>query len=154
MTEPLTAVANAPQATQAAVIAIPRTAQNNGETRRDRKGRFTQGNTYRLPPGRSGNPGGRPRKLSLTDRFAKLLEVQVPLTAEGAAIRERFGLGKSATWADAIVASMIRQAVDDYRVASEIADRVEGRPTQRHEINMGRDVRIRVEYVQGDDRKE
>jgi hypothetical protein len=71
------------------------------------------------PKGVSGNPGGRPAKTPLTDVLAALLQSSC---ADDPAQR---------TYAEVIAEVLLQRAcVGDIRAVREIADRVEGRPSQ------------------------
>ncbi len=91
-------------------------------------------------PGRSGNPNGRPKTRPLTDRFTTLLERKMaPEHLQALTHRLGPGLPAHATYGDAMVLLMVlvtlgldhRGSIEAFR---EIADRVEGRPTQRVEM--------------------
>jgi len=69
-------------------------------------------------PGQSGNPKGRPKGSGITDRLKKLLEKED---------------GKIA---DALAQSIISAALrGDYRFVKEILDRVEGKVTDKLDID-------------------
>lgn len=71
------------------------------------------------PKGVSGNPGGRPKRTTLTDALRELLAAQVPGDPEGR------------THSDAIAEVLVKRALKgDVQAAREIADRTEGRPRQ------------------------
>jgi Family of unknown function (DUF5681) len=71
----------------------------------------------RFQPGRSGNPGGRPKTARLSQACRELLAAPVP--------RDPKGL----TYAEAIAQMLAKKALDgDIRAAQEIADRAEGKP--------------------------
>jgi hypothetical protein len=74
-------------------------------------------------PGQSGNPGGRPKKLPITDVLREQLTRTIPVkTPKGMTADER------------IARALIKKAVDgDLRAIAEIADRTEGKATERHE---------------------
>lgn len=82
-------------------------------------------------PGQSGNPGGRKKgSVSLTAQYAKLLNA-VCDTDE-----------KKRTWGEVIAAEILKRAgTGDVRAASEVADRIEGKPMQR----------VKVEEVDADE---
>jgi hypothetical protein len=69
-----------------------------------------------FPRGKSGNPGGRPRRKPVTDALLELLDEPCP---KGPAGR---------TNAEAIAQKLITKAIQgDVRATQEIADRTEGR---------------------------
>lgn len=73
-------------------------------------------------PGRSGNPGGRPKTGIFSEAYRKLLEELEPKQCY--------------TLAEAIARAIVRKALKgDVRAASEIADRAEGKPPQSLAIN-------------------
>ena len=72
-------------------------------------------------PGQSGNPSGRPKKTPITDLFAKMLEDGSTLQEIEKAIRSALkSRGKGNRSLDAV---------------KEMADRVEGRATERVEVS-------------------
>jgi len=74
-------------------------------------------------PGQSGNPGGRPKKLPITDALRRILSRRIPAKDPRTAIGE-----------DLVAFALIRKAVKgDLRAIAEIADRTEGKATERHE---------------------
>lgn len=74
------------------------------------------------PRGVSGNPGGRPKRDSITAALRDQLEVQ--------------NTDFNGSVADAIAATLIRLALrGDVRAIREIADRTEGRPRQQLQID-------------------
>lgn len=80
-------------------------------------------NTQNLKPwpkGTSGNPGGRPRQQPLTDALLELLSQPYPRDKVGRTYAQRIAL--------TLCTSAVRGSV---RAAQEVADRVEGRATQR-----------------------
>lgn len=82
------------------------------------------------PKGVSGNPGGRPRHLPMTERYREVLEELLPDS-----VRVRLKLRPGATIGDAIALAMARLAVSGVVSAvSEITDRVEGRALQLQSI--------------------
>jgi hypothetical protein len=81
------------------------------------------GKPHRFKPGKSGNPSGRPKSKTITAAYRKLLEGLVPKDRRGR------------TWAELIAAAQVRiAALGNVRAAREIADRTEGRPSQRLEL--------------------
>jgi hypothetical protein len=127
------------------------TAQNCGVTPenggRDKRGRFQRGNQWRLPTGARLNPGGRPKKLPLTESLRELLLTKLPDTAEGRRIRKTYGLATDATWATAICNAQLRMALTSTAAAAEIADRTEGKPPVRLEFGPSQNIRFEVHYV-------
>ena len=81
--------------------------------------------------------GGRPKKLPITERYAEILEEELPEN-----IRVAMKLKKGATWGDAAVLSTMRDAVKtgDVGTLKEIADRVEGKARQRIEMQLSGSV--------------
>jgi hypothetical protein len=76
-------------------------------------------------PGHSGNPGGRPKKLPITDALRRILSGHVPARTP-----------KKANGEDLVALALIKKAVGgDLRAIAEIADRTEGKPTERHEFS-------------------
>ncbi len=91
-------------------------------------------------PGRSGNPNGRPKSRPLTEGLTLLLERKLaPEHLQVLTHRLGPGLSARATYGDAMALLMVQVALGlDHRGSieafREIADRVEGRPTQRVEV--------------------
>ncbi len=94
------------------------TAQNSGEIA---AGRFAKGNPYRFKPGRSGNPGGRPKTKLLTQAYRELLEQVDPKTGKTVA----------QLIAENIIEKALRGALKgDLAAVKEITDRTEGKVVQ------------------------
>lgn len=78
---------------------------------------------HRWQPGKSGNPGGRPKRTPLADACREVLALPVPGDSEGR------------TYAQKIAATLAEKAAEgDIRAAAELADRAEGRARQSIEI--------------------
>jgi hypothetical protein len=76
-----------------------------------------------FPKGKSGNPGGRPKKTQLTDACRALLKTEFPGDLQGR------------TYAERIAEVLCRTAIKgDIRAIRELADRAEGRPRQAIQI--------------------
>jgi hypothetical protein len=76
-----------------------------------------------FPKGKSGNPGGRPKRTPLADACREVLALPVPGDSEGR------------TYAEKIAATLAEKAAKgDIRAAAELADRAEGKPRQSVEI--------------------
>ena len=76
---------------------------------------------------------GRPRQ-PLTDRAEALLEQRLTATKDGRALREKLGLHRKATWADALTAQQIRRAVEHQETFADLRNAIEGSPVQRQHI--------------------
>ena len=75
-------------------------------------------------PGQSGNPGGRPKRLPITETLREVLDQPVP------------GDKDARTWRQALVHKLLLEAVKSPKALDyirEIVDRVEGRAVQRQE---------------------
>ncbi len=90
-----------------------------------------------FPKGVSGNPGGRPKKLPVTDVILRKLDQKCTQDKAGR------------TWAELIVVALLGRAVKgDVKAIAELIDRAEGKAKQRNElsgpdggpIDMGRTV--------------
>ncbi len=82
------------------------------------------GEATQFKPGQSGNPGGRPKTAPLSHACRELLALPLPDDPEGR------------TYAEAIAQALAEKALaGDIRAAQEIADRAEGKPRQRLEID-------------------
>jgi hypothetical protein len=74
-------------------------------------------------PGQSGNPGGRPKKRPITERYAQFAEAPVEEKT-----RKALKLPKGATLADAAVKRAYQEAVDgNLDALKEIREAIEGK---------------------------
>ena len=90
----------------------------------------TPANLKPFKPGQSGNPGGRPKKRPISERYEALAEELLPDD-----LRLMMKLGKGATWGDALAISQYRGALKGKSdAAREIREGIEGRATQRLEL--------------------
>jgi uncharacterized protein DUF5681 len=90
---------------------------------RQKTGKQSPGEATRFQPGQSGNPGGRPKTAPLSQACREILAQPVPDDAKGR------------TYAEAIAETLAKNALKgDIRAAQELADRSEGKPRQRLEI--------------------
>ena len=88
-----------------------------------------KGAPYRFKAGQSGNPGGRPRKRPISERYAELAELRLPEKD-----RIKHGLPKGATYGDALVAFVFKAALEGNPYAArEIREAIEGKIGQRQE---------------------
>jgi hypothetical protein len=104
-------------------------------------------------PGQSGNPFGRPRKRPQAEASDDLLRTEMPevmrkqlntIMVNGRATIVEI-LKKGATFADAIAYGLTKKAMQgDAAAAKELADRVEGKATQRIELQNPSDKRFEV----------
>jgi Family of unknown function (DUF5681) len=79
---------------------------------------------HQWPPGKSGNPGGRPRRKPITDRIRELLEQPALPGPDG----QRLIVPPGMTLADVIaIAYVIDAALGDVKARKELVDRVEGK---------------------------
>lgn len=109
--------AGAREQAKAKKSAAKKTTQSNGKSSEkpaNRRGKVE--NLKPWKPGQSGNPGGRPKKLPITDTIRE-------------ALAKDMGDGKTA--ADVIVGVLVEAAKKgDITAIREIADRAEGKPIQ------------------------
>jgi len=81
-------------------------------------------------PGKSGNPGGRPKGTSLTSAMRKRLGEIAPQ-----AIVTKLGLPEGATWRDVLVETTVRAAVADDSPARKLVwEYCEGAPKQTLDV--------------------
>ncbi|MFZ3329966.1 MAG: DUF5681 domain-containing protein [Candidatus Acidiferrales bacterium] len=74
-------------------------------------------------PGQTGNPGGRPKKKPITDRYHRIVETELPDD-----IRRALDLPRGATFGDAIALAQARQAIKgETGAAKEMREAIEGR---------------------------
>lgn len=82
------------------------------------------GNLRPWKPGQSGNLGGRPRTMPLTDELVRLLEAEAP-NADGK------------SWASVIAEALLKRArKGDARSLPVLANRIEGRPHQSLAVDL------------------
>jgi uncharacterized protein DUF5681 len=113
--------------------------ENNDKatTRRLRGGVTGKG----FQPGRSENPGGRPKNAPLSQACRELLALPVPNDAKGR------------TYAEAIAEVLAKKALGgDIRAAQELADRAEGRAHQSIEFQNA-ELREAFERMSGEELK-
>ena len=97
---------------------------------------------HKWKPGQSGNPRGQPKKLRITAELRKLLDMKMT-----DAQCKRFGMRRGSLWAEAIARQLVSKAAGgDVRATREVADRDEGKPTQRVELMGGGEIKLRVVY--------
>lgn len=87
---------------------------------------------YQFKPGQSGNPGGRPKKLPITDYLVEQLAMPVPPEMKKG-IPETFLrlYGENATFGELLAFQVIAKAADgDMKAIHVIFDRVEGKVSQ------------------------
>jgi|ERR1700730_3897093 hypothetical protein len=90
----------------------------------------------------SPNPGGRPRRNPVSDRYAEMIE-RALLERE----RKNWGLDEGATWGDALAMEQVAAAArGKTEAAREVREAIEGKATQRISGADGQEVRIRVIY--------
>jgi hypothetical protein len=78
-------------------------------------------------PGQSGNPGGRPRRKPISDRYEYIAEIVLPED-----VRLLVGLAPGATYADAAALQQFRAAIKGETTAiREIREAIEGKATIR-----------------------
>jgi hypothetical protein len=78
-------------------------------------------------PGDSGNPGGRPRRKPISDRYEAIAEILLPEKD-----RKRMKLPRGATYADAAAFQQFLAALDgDTTAMREIREAIEGKATIR-----------------------
>lgn len=90
------------------------------------KGKFAPGNKIgnRFKKGETGNPNGRPKLTRLTDALRQQLAETSPDATEE-------------TQAEAIARTLIREAISgNVQAAREIADRTEGKPMQKVDLDL------------------
>ncbi len=90
------------------------------------KNKFPPGNNLgkKFPKGESGNRNGRPKLTKLTEALREQLAEEMPNAPER-------------TIAEAISRALIREALKgNVQAAREIADRTEGKPTQKLDLDL------------------
>ena len=106
-------------------------------------------------PGQSGNPGGRPKKRPITDRYYEMAEEQIPETLRskmqkslGIKLPEGSTWGRIVTLRQFLQASGLRIDSGSTRAAREIREAIEGKAPQRIEISgpERKEIRISVRF--------
>jgi hypothetical protein len=97
------------------------------------------------PKGTSGNPGGRPRKRPVTERYEVFLEEPLPDD-----LRVKLHLKRGATYGDALAKRQILAAIlgKSPNFAREVREAIEGKSPQRLEITTPEDREIRIHIVE------
>ncbi len=100
-------------------------------------------------PGQSGNPSGRPKTSIITSRLEKFAETTCPPE-----FLKVLKLKRGATWADAWILMMNRQALGGEKhgvvqAFREIVDRLEGKAIARMEMTGAEGGPIEVEEIRG-----
>lgn len=91
-------------------------------------------------PGPTGNPGGRPKKKPITDRYLRIVETELPDDVRGA-----LGLPQGATFGDAIALAQARKAVQgETPAAKEMREAIEGRAATQEEMEGGKNRVINI----------
>lgn len=92
-----------------------------------------------LRPAKKGevrNPTGINRKRPFADRYFQHSEELLSSSPEGEQFRKVLRLGPEATWADAAVRRLMREAMKgNIQAIKELADRIEGKSPERLEIS-------------------
>ncbi len=78
---------------------------------RDHDGRFAPGNSHRFAPGRSGNPGGRPKGASFSAALARQAVAPLADREEMARIERTIGLDPEQVRNIDVVASLLHGRV-------------------------------------------
>jgi len=119
--KPASKPAAASVARKAGAVASAENSQKSSQKKGRGDGKRIE--AFQFQPGQSGNPGGRPRKL-VTDAYQRVLE------------RETIYRKKKGTGADLLAEKMWHQAMGGkIQAAVELADRVEGKAMQAHEVS-------------------
>ena len=91
----------------------------------------------------SPNPGGRPRKKPLSERYEACLEEPLP-----EALCRKHKLKEGATYGDAIALGQAKAALEGRTdAAREIANRVEGRVTEQLEVAGAALVEVIIRHI-------
>lgn len=95
------------------------------KTEKKRRGEHPRSlaNLVTWQPGQTGNPGGRPKKKPIADRYHRIVETELPDD-----IRRALDLPRGATFGDAVALAQVRQAIKgETAAAKEIREAIEGR---------------------------
>jgi hypothetical protein len=104
----------------------------------------TRKNLKPFSPGVSGNPGGRPKKRPVSNRYIYFLEQPLrDSVPEERAVRIKLGLAPGATCGDAAAVMQIRRAISGKTEAvREIREAIEGKAPQRIELTGEEDGQV------------
>jgi hypothetical protein len=92
---------------------------------------------YKFKPGESGNPGGRPKKLAITDYVKEQLDKQIP-EAMRAKLPALFVAiyGENATFGEMLAFKLVQMsAKGDMPAMKELLERVEGKVPQKTQLS-------------------
>src|ERR1700723_1494980 len=113
-------------------------------------GQNTAGNKTGLrppwKPGQSGNPGGRPKRLKVTDYVAEQLDGPIPEAMLGAMKEGARAVffevyGQNPTFGQMIAFKLVQMsAKGDMFAMRELLDRVEGKVPQKADLNLSGEV--------------
>lgn len=103
-------------------------------------------------PGQSGNPNGRPKKNPVTEALKVFLDQPVPVKYIRQMKRKGLTLEPNATWRDVIgYAQLIEASKGNTKAFIAIADRIEGKPKQKIEIDgQPSGIDITVKHIKPD----
>jgi hypothetical protein len=118
-------------------------------------GKKTGGRVQNLKPfkkGQSGNPAGRTPDRFLRPYTSRLRAMSEELLPED--LRLALKLEPGATYADGVVKRLMTRALKgEQNAMREIADRIEGSPTQRQEISTPADRTFNIRVVYDKEKK-
>jgi hypothetical protein len=104
-----------------------------------------KGPSHRFKPGVSGNPGGRPKRRPISERYAEFAERPLPEKD-----RIKHGVPKGGTYGDAFAMVMFKAALEGKAdAAREIREAIEGRTAPRQDANSSAELRVIVRHVGG-----
>jgi len=93
-------------------------------------------------PGESGNPSGRPKRISISDLYAEILEM--PLPEE---LRHKLKHGECTTFARALALGVIEKALEGSLAAvREVREATEGKSNVRPNTHQREPIEIHVVY--------
>lgn len=88
---------------------------------------------FKWPKGQSGNPGGRPKRKPISDRYEYLAEIQLEPR-----LCEELKLPKGSTFGDAVTIMQFRKALEGRTEAiREIREAIEGKAIARVSVEEG-----------------
>jgi Family of unknown function (DUF5681) len=97
---------------------------------------------YHFKPGQCANPGGRPKKKPISDRYAEQIEVEAPRE-----IAEQLGLPPHATMGDVIARRMAIRAINSrsaVEASREMREAVEGKAPQALDLKHSGEVTVTI----------
>jgi hypothetical protein len=99
-------------------------------------------------PGKSANPGGRPKKRRVSEAYEQVLDLPIPNGLRAQLAAAGFVSPKDATMAYALAIGQVRSALTDATSAKEVREATEGKAPQRLEHSGPEGEPMQIEEVE------